>query len=350
MNTNAILQHLFQVFKPVTGAALEPTARRITEDGRTANRIKALGACLAAFLIGLVGLVGLATEAESATSCVGKQLSSSQNLAEVAAATSAGTTFCLAQGKYQVSSPVIVQSNDKFIGVYTSFPRPIVVTTKAQQVLKADGSNGARIEGLRVEGAVGEKSCQPFCGRVRVTNNDNQGIGGTGDSLLVQDSEFDHNGSALFAQQDGHESAAGIKSVNSMIVNNSYIHDNYWAGVWCDLQCGRFEVHDSTLLDNGRAAIHDEVSTGPAIFEGNRMQRNGGASYVWGHHGGLLIVSSTNAEAYGNTFGSNNNYGMDIVEDSRSPVTGNVSVHDNTMNSDRLAGCGLGGVSCTNNN
>jgi hypothetical protein len=171
--------------------------------------------------------------------------------------------------------------------------------------------------GCRVEWAVGAKYCQPFCGRgisggsnltladVRATDNDHQGIGGTGDGLLVKDSEVDNNGSAPFAQQDGNESAAGIKSVNSLKVVNSYIHDNYWTGVWCDLQCGRFEVRDSTLLDNGRAAIHDEVSTGPANFEGNRIQGNGEVSYTWGHYGGLLIVSSTNVEAYRNTFGSN---------------------------------------------
>ena len=321
---------------------------------------KAWGACLSAFLVALVGLAGLATEAESATGCVGKQLSSSQNLASVAAATPAGTTFCLQQGTYNVSTPVKVQSNDRFVGVYASFPRPTVVTNTAQQVFDANGSYGATIEGLRVEGAVGAKSCQPFCGRgisggtnltvvdVRATENDNQGIGGTGDGLLVRDSELDNNGSAPFAEQDGHESAAGVKSVNSMTVVNSDIHDNYWTGVWCDLECGRFEVHDSTLLDNGRAAIHDEVSTGPAVFEGNIIKRNGGASYVWGHHGGILIVSSQNAKVYGNVFRYNDNYGIDIVEDSRSPVTGNVSVYDNTMNGDGIAGCRLKGVSCSN--
>jgi hypothetical protein len=339
------------------------TTLNTSQEGKTTKK-KALGMCLAAlvaFLMGLTGLVGFAGEADSATSCVGKQVSSSQNLAQVAADSPAGTTFCLEQGTYDVSSPVRVQSNDKFIGVYSEMPRPKVITDTAPSVFDANGSDGARIEGLRVEGAVGEKTCQPFCGRgisggtnltivdVRATNNDNQGVGGTGDGLLVDRSVVDHNGSAPFAKQDGGESAAGIKSVNSLRIVNSYIYDNYWAGVWCDLQCGRFEVHDSTLLDNGRAAIHDEVSTGPALFEGNRIQGNGGASYTWGHHGGLLIVSSTNVEAYGNTFGNNDNYGIDIVEDSRSPVTSNVSTHDNTMNGDRLAGCGLRGVSCTNN-
>ena len=358
MNPSAILRPFLGACKLVVAAVLVLAARN-TGGVRAA---KALGACSAALLLsGLVGLVGTVTEAESATSCVGKQLSSSQDLASVAAATPAGTTFCLQQGTYNVSTPVKVQSNDKFVGVYTSFPRPSVTTNTAGQVFDANGSYGATIEGLRVEGAVGQKSCQPFCGRgisggtnltvsdVRATENDNQGIGGTGDGLLVRNSELDNNGSAPFAQQDGGESAAGLKSVNSMTVVDSNIHDNYWAGVWCDLECGRFEVRDSTLLGNGRAGIHYEVSSGPAVFEGNKIRRNGGASYVWGHHGGILIVSSRNAEVYGNTFRSNNNYGIDVVEDSRSPVTGGVSVHNNTMNGDGVAGCGLGGVSCTNN-
>jgi hypothetical protein len=326
---------------------------------------RAWGACLSAFLVALVGLAGLATEAESATSCVGKQLSSSQNLAEVAAGAPAGTTFCLQQGTYNVSTPVKIQSHDRFVGVYASFPRPSVNTNTAQKVFDANGSYGATIEGLRVEGAVADKSCQPFCGRgisggtnltvvdVRATENDNQGIGGTRDGLLVRDSELDNNGfgdNGAYYAQDGRESAAGLKSVNSMKVVNTYVHDNAWTGVWCDLECGRFEVQGSTLIGNGRAAIHDEVSTEPAQFVNNRIQDNGHAPYVWGRYGGLLIVSSQNVEAYGNTFGNNRRYGVEIHEDSRNPVVNNVSVHDNLLSGDILAGCGLSGVGCITNN
>jgi hypothetical protein len=85
------------------------------------------------------------------------------------------------------------------------------------------------------------------------------------------------------------------------------------------------------------------------LLANNRIQGNGHASYVWGRHGGILVVSSQNADIFGNTFGSNSPYGVDVHDDARSPSVSNVSIHDNTMNGDALNGCGLSGVGCQNN-
>jgi hypothetical protein len=230
--------------------------------------------------------------------------------------------------------------------------------------MKADGSTGALIEGLRIEGARAEKSCQPNCGRgisggndltvrdARTTLNENQGIGGTGPGLLVDSSEVDANGfgdGGAYYAQDGLESAAGIKSVNSMTVVDSDIYGNAWTGVWCDLECDAFEARRNTITDNGRAGIHFEVSTGPAVFANNTVKDNGWASYVWGRYGGILVVSSQNADIYNNQFGNNRRYAVDVFEDSRSPVVNNIKVHDNFANGDTLNGCDLGGVTCKRN-
>jgi hypothetical protein len=325
----------------------------------TTSKACVLMMALSIALVALLAATGGSSLA--ATSCTGKHVYSGANLVSVAAGAPGGTTFCIHQGTYRVSQAVIVQSGDRFIGVYpTSDPRPTVTTTSAQRVLNAGGSTGALIQGLRVEGAVGDQSCQPNCGRgisggtnltvddVRATNNKNQGIGGTGSGLLVKNSEIDHNGSSPFAQQTYRETAAGIKSDDPMSIQNSFIHDNYWAGVWCDDNCGTLRVQNSTLTGNGKAGIHTEISIGPQVISGNTIKGNGHFE-SWSLEAGLLITSSRSLNVYNNTFGNNRDHGVRVVEDSRSPVTGNVSIHDNTMNGDRFKGCSLSGVSCFEN-
>jgi hypothetical protein len=185
---------------------------------------------------------------------------------------------------------------------------------------------------------------------VRLTNNANNGIGGTGIGLIVQNSEIDHNGSRSFTRLDGGLSqSAGIKSVKgSLTILNSRIHDNYWVGLWCDLDCNAFTVKNSTITANGKAGIRDEISAGPAIFSGNTIQGNGALAAA-DRHAGLLIMSSANVDAYSNTFGANVGHGVEISEDVRPPAVSNVKVHDNTMNGNSIKGCTLSGTSCYSN-
>lgn len=313
-----------------------------------------------------LALLALATSGErgsAATSCTGKHVYEGANLASVAAGAPSGTTFCVHQGTYRVSQPVIAQSGDRFVGVYPTFPRPTVITSQARQVFNAGGSTGATISGLRIEGAVGDESCQPLCGRgisggtnltvddVRATNNKNQGIGGAESGLLVKNSEIDHNGSSPFARQTGGETAAGVKSANSFTIQNSHIHDNYWAGVWCDDNCGTMRVEGSTLTGNGKAGIHTEISVGGTagqVIRNNTIKGNGHFG-SWSLEAGLLINSVRDVQVYGNAFGNNRDHGIRVVEDGRWPVTGNVSIRDNTRNGDLLDGCRISGVVCTNN-
>jgi hypothetical protein len=219
------------------------------------------------------------------------------------------------------------------------------------------------IRGLKISGAVGGNYCEPACGKgirggsnltvddVRLTRNANNGIGGTGIGLVVKNSRIDRNGSRSFTRLDGGVSqSAGIKSATgSLTVLNSRIQDNYWVGLWCDIDCNAFTVKDSIITGNGKAGIHDEISSGPAIISGNSIRGNGTLAAA-DRHAGLLIMSSANVDAYTNTFGNNVGYGVKIVEDSRSPTLSNIKVHDNTKNGDRMDGCTLPGVSCQNNN
>jgi hypothetical protein len=301
-----------------------------------------------------------APSAEAAYPCSGKDVFPAQNLTMVAASSPAGTTFCIHDGTYNVSKQVVVQDNDRFIGLYDDSSRPAVVTTQALHVFNVSGASGALIKGLKVSGAVGGNYCEPNCGRgiggsgrnltvddVWATNNKNQGIGGTGPGLLVRNSLIDHNGSRSFGDDGGPVSAAGVKSVNSFSIINSTIRDNYWKGVWCDIDCNAFEVRDSTIAGNGKAGIHYEISTGPAIIEGNLIQGNG-------YHpkaatpAGILVVGSRNLNAYNNTFGSNLKHGI-VVSKHFPKKRKKIYLHDNTMNGDPLRGCRLRGVRCEDN-
>lgn len=121
-------------------------------------------------------------------------------------------------------------------------------------------------------------------------------------------------------------------------------------GVWCDIECGHFEVRDSQLVGNGKAGIHYEISTGPAVFEGNIIKNNGHIRQST-RRGGILIVGSSNVEVHGNAFGNNGVYGraVEAAEDGRMPPVSGVRVHGNALNGDQLKGCDLPGVSCPGN-
>ena len=298
---------------------------------------------------------------EKAGPCDGKQVYAPSDLTKVAAAARAGTTFCIHDGNYEVASNIPVQSGDTFTGVYSDTSRPTVWTDQAEQIFHTVSADGATIRNLAVKGAVGGAYCAPQCGRgiggggkhltvdnVHATQNANQGIGGTKDGLLVKNSTIDRNGSYSFSEDDDTASAAGIKSVNSMTVLNSRVSDNYWIGVWCDLDCGAFEVRRSTLSSNGKVGISDEISSGPAVIANNLIQSNG-TLLAANRHSGLLIVDSQNVNVHDNVFESNVQYGVEIVTTGRPPGIDDVMVHHNTTNGNFLKGCILAGVSCYSN-
>jgi hypothetical protein len=323
-------------------------------------------ALVVALVLGVSLLITLAVQsagAQASSTCTGKHVYPTQNLTTVAANSPKGTTFCIHDGTYNISVPVRVEGTDRFIGLYNDSTRPAVVTSKAQQVFNAGPSSGALIKGLKISGAVGGNYCEPNCGRgiqggknltVRnawITNNKNSGIGGTSTGLRVENSRIDHNGSYSFSYLDGQPStAAGIKSSQSgLTVVNSTITDNYWDGVWCDNDCEAVTVKGSTLTGNGKSGIHAEILSGPAVFSGNTIKGNGRLNGA-NHPSGLLIVSSSNVDAYNNTFGNNYEHGVRIIKDGRAPGVSNVKIHDNTMSGDTLSGCTLSGVSCQSNN
>jgi hypothetical protein len=346
---------------------------RVQDIESSSNHRSLLRVLMIFFAVALLSISAYAPDASGARQrCTGKDVYPSQSLPEAARNAPSGTTFCIHDGTYKISNPVIVQSGDVFWGVYSDGTRPIVTTTTAYHIFDAgvgtagseDDAVGATIKNLTISGAVGNNQCEPNCGRgigggenltvarVRLTDNMNSGIGGTRGDLVVRNSTIDHNGSYTFSLLDGgSSSAAGIKSVESMTVVNSYIHHNWWNGVWCDEGCTSFRVEGSKITDNGKAGIAYEESTGPADILGNVIKRNGWNNKVTTRRAGLLIVDSDQAKAYDNTFDSNFRYGVEVADTTtRLPDITDVSVYDNTMNGDTIVGCSVLGVSCSGNN
>jgi hypothetical protein len=119
----------------------------------------AAGACSAYLLYGT-------PNAKAATSCSGKHIYPPQNLTNVAAGSPAGTTFCIHDGTYNISSAITVQDNDRFIGVYNDSSRPAVATTQAHYVFNAMTADYARIEGLKIAGLLVGTTANQAAGRV----------------------------------------------------------------------------------------------------------------------------------------------------------------------------------------
>jgi hypothetical protein len=297
------------------------------------------------------------------------------NLVALAQERAAGTEFCLKDGNYSAGANIPVQSGDVWRGVYNDGTRPEVSTTSAQLLFNAENSTSATIRGLSISGGQGPVGCKPKCGRgvhgganllledVRVHHNANQGVGGQADGLVIRDSELDNNGfgsGGYFYNDSSSASAAGVKTVNTFEVVNTHVHDNSWNGVWCDLDCDRMVVRDSLIERNGKSGIFYEVTTGltnpMSVVEGNTITDNGDIGAPMNRQpAGLSVNSSTNLDAYGNTFSSNQQHGFWAIDDTRSPATTGIKFHDNTMNGDTLRGCSgsgsgaLPGVTCSNN-
>lgn len=288
-------------------------------------------------------------------------------LNRVAAARGKGTTFCLRKGTYTITSSVLAEDGDVFLGKgrRSTF---LVGNGSVRNLFDGEALSHFFVRSLNIRGAHGVGTCAPDCGRafkpaagitlrnVRCHHNDNLCIGGGGGfPTIVLRSRIDHNG---LVHAFRGISAAGIKQVaGSMIVRRSHIHDNYGNGLWCD-KCdgGLMLVEGNVIEDNIRKGINYEISGGHDVdrlvirrnvITGNNRERLGTAA-------GIAIISSQDVQIYDNTFGGNHGPGGDrrsvlVWDDERPFVVANVSIHDNRLRGDRLIGCALAGVSCLRN-
>lgn len=291
------------------------------------------------------------------------------NLANKIANSPAGTTFCIHKGTYSLGTRALEpKDNDKLIGdpvtrgTNGSISAPTKIVGSGLFIIDMEPAplivsrDGVVIENLDISGAQGSTACKPKCGRgisqgtnltvtySRIHNNMMSGIGGIGAGAVINHVEVDHNGSTIFY----HCCSAGIKSVNNYTVGYSYVHDNVANGVWQDGCGANFKVTYTTVIGNHESGIRYEHNTdcaGSATITHNTVNNNN--LDLIGGSGGIAVNSAPGANVGYNTLSGNKNAGI-YVGGTRGPLTG-TSVHDNVLNGDRLRGCDLTGVTCTNN-
>jgi hypothetical protein len=305
----------------------------------------------------------LVAQSASAASCSGVPVNAGSNSLQ-AAINSHGnnTTFCLRTGTYNISSTIKPKPDDAFIGTGTTRDGTTIKTSSAQIIFAAAPNNVFRR--VAITGAV--NACPGRnCGatgmginggsnltldNVHLYNNGRSGIGGSGNGLLVTHSEVDHNGA-----RTGDGVSSGIKSVHTLTVTHSYVHDNKNSGIWCDISCGSYNVTGNTVTHQTGSGIFMEISQGQAVLANNVVKHNNTSRSR--ARGGILVTSSMNVKIYGNRLRGNHRFGIGALADHRAGGCGtpdascgyalsNISVHSNNLGGDSLRGCALHGVTC----
>jgi hypothetical protein len=194
--------------------------------------------------------------------------------------------------------------------------------------------------------------------------NGNDCVGGGGNATVVVDNIDCYNNGNAYSMTSSFRSAACIKraaiysSGGDTTVTNSYIHDNPWAGIWCDhCKYGAFVIRNSRIIHNGANGIQWEMSGGwtsddRALIRNNVIRGN---NYLEteSFRGGIGISTANDIVVGQNVFRSNRVAGVNIIfTSSRNPPQSDsrgVVVQDNVMNGNDLRGCSLAGVICTGN-
>jgi hypothetical protein len=345
-------------------------------------------------LLALFAFVAMTEErAEGATStwgCMGTVIKPGNDIDNIINSDPSGTatTFCVDAGTYQISAPAILKAGDKLIGqpgtkplvqkctasscVNTNVPQPIpvvkLVGSGTDNLLRARGNpifiswvdlTGAKGTGTGsgaiTAGSAGSDFVVEFA---RI--HDNASLGISNMNGTVRDSEFFSNSKA---QTSLGFNGSAVKGITEFEAARVFVHDEQGNGFWCDVGCknsarttmtpkcptGCFWVHDSVVVNSGRAGIRYENSPNEALFENNEIHGNGKTE----RRGGIDIRDSQNAwVGSGNNFGpatiagvtylvNGDRIGVRATDSGRSDRVNlsNVDVVGNTLNGETITGC-----------
>lgn len=306
----------------------------------------------------------------------GVRLTSTQNIQSAVNTNLPGTIFRLSAGTYARAS-VLPKTGNQFICdsgaifdgqnvtvnafyVLTSSPVPNDVTIKgciiqnyatpvqagAVQAAFSDGSVGGlrwlvRDTEIRYNAGIGLRVSSYLKSiHNNIHHNHQLGIGGIGDSVVVDSTEVAFN-NYLHEYSFGWE-AGGSKFVNTknLVVRRSNFHDNWGPGIWSDINNLNVLYENNTVTDNADAGIFHEISYS-GIIRNNTITGNGAqapSGWIWG--AGIQIAASggTSLEIYGNTLSGNKN-GISLIQQNRPEIPSplgehlvqNVYVHDNIV-------------------
>jgi nitrous oxidase accessory protein NosD len=323
------------------------------------RRAGSLAGVLAAAFIPFAG-----ADRHTATAAATVSISPGQSIQAAVNSHPPGTTFLLRAGTHRNQS-VVPKSNDVFLGEagtildggnqtprafsrgsVTPSPRNVRIDRLIVQnyapplaggAIDAGGTSGWIIQNCEVRfnvvgsGIVAGTKSQILNNSVH--HNDLTGVGGEGDSILVQGNEiafnnYQHDYTWGFV-------LGGVKVVRTrgLVARGNYIHDNFGHGFWSDIDNINALYENNRSANNAGAGIFYEISYA-AVMRNNTLTGNGfERTGISG--GGILLYASRDVEAHGNTLSGNK---MGITADEQDRGSGrfgphlvrNFYVHDNT--------------------
>jgi hypothetical protein len=240
--------------------------------------------------------------AVAASKCSGVSVDPTSNLQAVIDRKSAGTTFCLADGTYSLSGPLLPKARDRFVAVHA---RRAILTGNdtASMAINGQGVNGVSVRGLvithfappdqggmaAVKAASGWRivnneisynsnaglyhEARAIIARNDIHHNTKIGIGGyRANGSRIENNEIAFNGSSGGPDNGGSK---WTQSVGLEIIGND-IHGNDNNGLWIDGDNDDVRIAGNRVTGNASEGIQYEVSCAGTI-EHNRVLRNGGA-------------------------------------------------------------------------
>jgi len=250
-----------------------------------------------------------------------------------------GTKFCFSRGSYTLEHYVTLKDSDQAICIER---RGCTLTGQDRYrgaITGTYGTSNQLIQGFVVEHFISVPGVWPNAGlQVRdfgriqdneIRYNDN-GIdvnanntiysnyihhnniylitGGPGDNIIMQFNELAWNNTT---HQDPNNDAGGSKIVGTSVGGsnnvqwlNNYVHDNWGNGIWSDGNVSNAVYDGNRIENNGGAGIDHEISWA-AVISNNTLrnndtfEQNKGLSCWNGAQ--ILVNNSQNVQIYGNT-------------------------------------------------
>lgn len=166
--------------------------------------------------------------------------------------------------------------------------------------------------------------------------NGEYGISGTGNTVIVQSNEIDHNNYAGYIAASYGGGSKFVRCYNLKIQYNN-VHNNNGPGLWTDISNDDVFIEHNDTSHNFMAGIFVEISYNETVCY-NYVTYDGfnpkGTSIWWG--AGILVGSSPGIQIYGNIIKYCMN-GIGGIQTDRgsgtygSYVIKNLSVHNNTI-------------------
>ncbi len=295
-----------------------------------------------------------------------------ENIQAKVAAAAPGTTFILKAGTH-VRQSVVPKSGMTFVGErgavldgqnvtpYAFWPgnaRPFPADVRIQGLVieryapplqmgavragghaPGDGARGWVVQDneIRYNAASGLRIAHGMRAlRNHIHHNGQLGVGGVGDSVLLEGNEIAHNNTR--GLDPGFE-AGGTKFVYSrwLTARGNFVHHNAGPGLWTDGNNIDVLYENNRVEDNTGMGIFHEISY-RAVIRNNQVRRNGMGQCEWAYGAGILVAASGDVEVYGNEVADNCN-AITLIQQNRTAddarygphLVQNVDVHDNVI-------------------